>query len=319
MALRGARPGDLLVADEFDAHLDATTARVLAQNLRRVAQRAKLRLAVSTHRPETLPCLAPARLLEIDDEAARELPLPPPVEFSDEIEIVQGRARDYARFERWHYLGPGRPGPTCLTLLARHAGRDVGIAMFGWPHLLLAVRAQALPSHAPACIRAGGASALNRDVRLLQRVVVDPRWRGVGLSGLLIRAGLQHLGVKHVECVAQMGAFSDFLLAAGFRYAGEIAPPTTVRRLAEFLQRHGIAPTALLRPESREACIEALHEQDAGRLRKLLEQLLRARVETGFGSRRGRAGFDAEGMLRKAIARLGARPAYFLWSREGAQ
>jgi GNAT superfamily N-acetyltransferase len=316
LALCAAEPGSLLVADEFDAHLDATTARVLACNLRRAACGADLRLAVSTHRPETLPLLAPARVLEIDGADARELQVPAHAPLLDEIEIVAGRVRDYARFARWHYLGPGRPGPTCLALLARHGGRDVGIALFGWPHLLLAVRARVLPHYAPARIKAEGAGALNRDIRLLQRVVVEPRWRGVGVSRLLIRAGLERLGVPHVECVAQMGAFSDFLLAAGFRNAGEIAPPATVRRLAAFLQRRGIEPAALLEPASRDACLQALPPGQARRLHSLLSQLVRSRVETGFGSRRGRDGFDAELTLRKALARLGARPAYFLWSRK---
>lgn len=318
LALCGLPNGSLLVADEFDAHLDATTARVLACNLRRVARSMGLRLAVSTHRLETLPLLAPARILDVCEGVSRELPRPASTELPEEIEIVPARARDYARFERWHYLGPGRPGPTCLALLARHAGCDVGIALFGWPHLLLAVRGQALPQYAPARIKAEGAAALNRDVRLLQRVVVDPRWRGVGVSQLLIRAGLQRLGVAHVECVAQMGAFSDFLLSADFRHAGEVAPPATVRRLAAFLRRHGIEPATLLEPASRMACLESLPPRESRRLHSLLHQLLRARIETGFGSRRGRGGFDTEAMLRKAISRLGARPGYFLWSRGDA-
>ncbi len=316
LALCGLSSGSLLVADEFDSHLDATTARVLARNLRRAAHGAGLRLALSTHRPETLPQLEPTRVMEIDNGLAHELPAPACARLLDEIEIVQGRARDYARFAHWHYLGPGRPGPTCLALLARHGGRDIGIALFGWPHLLLAVRARALPEHAPSRIKAEGAAALNRDVRMLQRVVVEPRWRGAGVSRLLIRAGLERLGVPRVECVAQMGAFSDFLLAAGFRHAGEVAPPATVRRLDEFLRRHGIAPAALIEPVSRAACLEALPAREARRLQSLLNQLLRTRIETGFGSRRGRAGFDTEAMLRKAISRLGARPGYFLWSGE---
>lgn len=319
LALCGLARGSLLVADEFDSHLDATTARVLARNLRRAAHGAGLRLALSTHRPETLPQLEPTRVIEIDNGLPRELPAPAYAELLEEIEVVPGRARDYARFAHWHYLGPGRPGPTCLALLARHAGRDIGIALFGWPHLLLAARAHALPAFAPARIKAEGAAALNRDVRLLQRVVVEPRWRGVGVSRLLIRAGLERLGVPHVECVAQMGAFSDFLLSAGFRHAGEVAPPATVRRLDAFLRRHGIAPAALLEPASRAACLEALPPAQARRLRSLLNQLLRARIETGFGSRRGRAGFDGEAMLRKAISRLGARPGYYLWSRSNTQ
>ena len=94
----------VLVADEFDAHLDSTTACVLAQNLRRLVERDALQLVVSTHRPETLAYLQPRRVIEIDGGIATERgDLPGAARtMLDEIEIAPGRLRDYDRFTREH-------------------------------------------------------------------------------------------------------------------------------------------------------------------------------------------------------------------------
>jgi ABC-type nitrate/sulfonate/bicarbonate transport system ATPase subunit len=318
LALAGAPPGSLLVADEFDAHLDSLTARLVAQNLRRMVQRGGHALAVSTHRPEVLAHLAPDTLLEIDGPSARELPRPAQCDLLREVEVTRGRLRDYSAFERWHYLGPGLPGPSSDVFVARHDGRAVGIALFGYPHLLLARRAGSLPQFAPAMIRRDGAAALNRDVRLLQRVVVDPRWRGIGLARLLIRHGLEHVGARWVECVAQMGAFSDFLLAAGFERVGEVDPPAAVARLTGFCASHGIDTTRLLTARRRAALARELPGPQAMRLMRLISAVVRGRIQTGNGSRRRGRGELPEAAMRKAMSRLHARPTYFLWT-QGAQ
>src|SRR6185436_5212216 len=103
-AVAGAAPGALLIADEFDNHLDFDTARAIAENLRRLAQTLKLRVVVSTHRPELLPWLDPARVLRIDD-GLHEIPVPERRRIADELTFEPGRLADWARFARWHYLG----------------------------------------------------------------------------------------------------------------------------------------------------------------------------------------------------------------------
>ena len=316
LAICGAKPGTLLIADEFDAHLDSVTARALAQNLRRIAARAQLRVAASTHRPEVLPQLAPDYLFEIDNGKARQLPAPAPADLGDEIEIVPATVRDYDAFAHWHYLGPGRPGPTSEVWLARHGGRAVGIAMFGYPHLLLAARAIALPEFAPARIRSDGAAGLNASVRLLQRVVVDPRFRGIGVSRRLITHGLRHVGVPYVECIAQMGAFSEFLTGAGFERVCDMPPPRAARRLTEFCRTHGISATALLDSAARRTLLAYLPDAAARQLARLLNRLVQSRIETGHGCLRGKPDADHEPLLRRALARLSAHPAYFLWTQK---
>jgi GNAT superfamily N-acetyltransferase len=244
---------------------------------------------------------------------ATEYPPPQVIDLVGEVEIVRGRVGDYGQFADWHYMGPGRPGPSSDVWLAMHRGRAVGIAMFGYPHLLLGARSGVLPQFAPARIRADGASGLNTGVRLLQRVVVDPRYRGTGVSRRMITHGLQHVGVPYVECIAQMGAFSDFLLGVGFERVCDMPPPRAARRITEFCKQQGISPAALLDSGSRATLLAYLPEDASEELQRLLERLVQSRIETGNGWRRAHANLDREPLLRKALARICAHPAYFLW------
>lgn len=312
-SLPDSSAGPLLVADEFDAHLDELTACALAQTLRRLC-RGPLRIVVSTHNRATLPYLAPARVVQING-IVTDVALPQARSLADEIEIVPGCARDWRRFAHWHYLGAGRPGPVCAVWRARVRGHDAGIVMFGYPHLLLSARKHALPArfHVSA-LRGEGPAALNREVRLLQRVVVDPRLRGLGIATRLIAHGLRELDVPYVECIAQMGAFSDFLLQAGFERLCRLEVPHAAQLLLRFCERRDIPAQRLHEPAVREALLARLPAPDSRALQHHFDHLARSRVNTGHGSSRG-APLPSGQALDAALARLGARPDYYLWKR----
>jgi energy-coupling factor transporter ATP-binding protein EcfA2 len=294
-------PFSLLIADEFDAHLDFDTARAIAQNLRRLAARRNLRVVVSTHRPEVLPWLAPARVLHLDG-ALQDRPPPAARDLVGEITFEQGRLRDWDAFSHWHYLGHGRPGPTAAVWLAKLDGRAVGIAVFGFPHLLLSARKGVLPRVCePREVLQHGAAYLNANVRLLSRIVIDPRLRGCGVANALLRHALSRVGVPFIECIAQMGEFTGFLQRAGFEHAGKVQPPRAVLRVRRLLEKHAVSVRELMTaPEAHP------HMQSA------LKALVNSRIESGHGQGR-ESHANHEVVLQSALARLYAEPAYFVW------
>jgi NitT/TauT family transport system ATP-binding protein len=300
----------LLALDEFDAHLDADTACALAQAVGNLVRRLKLRAVVSTHRPEVLPFLRPDRVVRITGGSAAPEPAPPPADALDGLTFTPGRARDWQRFAHWHYLGSARPGPVAGVWLAHLHGEAVGIAMFGYPHLLLSARRDALP---PEYARRDPAR-LNRDVRLLQRVVVDPRLRGLGVAARLVAHGVRALGVPWVECLAQLGPYSGFLRAAGFERIRELDPPRQLAALRRFCERREIDPGMLHHAEWRKALLERLPAPDAEALQRHLRNVLQSRISTGHGAGR-RGGKVAESVLDAALSRIDSRPTYFVWSR----
>ena len=285
------------IIDEPDAHLDVSTARVIAQVLSRQRSRG---IIVATHRPELAAYFKPDRIFEINDSGLIEQQIPPAKSITNELTLREGRKRDYAAFAHWHYLGGGL-GPVDRVFIAEHQGRPIGIAVFGFPHLHLKSRENVLPE---AChsrsIKREGASFLNANVRLLQRIIVHPRYRGIGIAVRLLQHSLQNLGKPYVECLAQMGPFSGFLEGAGFKHIGEVDPPNTVKRLREYMRRNQIKPEDLFQDNLPEHA------------KRLLKSFVTRRIQTGSGAGR-RSGHISQSTIKLAIQRINARPAYYLW------
>lgn len=307
LAVAMGRGHRLLLADEFDGRLDWLGACALAENLARIVSQRGIALLVTTHRPEVLAHLGPSRVLQLGDGLA-ELAPPAPARLCAGLAISPGTLADWAHFARWHYLGHGRPGPVAAVYVAWLDGRRAGIAVYGFPHLLLSARRHALPAPAHARnVLAHGAGWLNANVRLLSRVVVDPQLRGCGVAADLLRRTLPLLGVPFVECLAQMGRHSSFLRAAGLSHMGAVRPPAAAARLVALAQRLGVDTQELADPLRRE---QLLAQHPA--LRAPVRALAVSRIESGHGSLR-RRGADAGGLVSRALARLHARPAYFVW------
>ncbi|MCC6150180.1 MAG: hypothetical protein IT461_08015 [Planctomycetes bacterium] len=302
-----------VIVDEFDAHLDGETALCLAASLARLAAAQRLQLVISTHRPECLGALNAKRVFEIDGENARELPAPRPRDLLAEISIERGSLADYARFARWHYLGSRRPGPVSDVFVARFQGRAIAVATFGPTHLFLSPRNAALPKFSSVVVSRNGAKALNAHVRLLQRVVVEPRFRALGVASQLLKAALPQLGVRYVECLAEMGQFCGFLERAGFERKDRCKLSREAARLSQTLMRLGLRPQSLLNPRNRRRVLARLTCEDREKIERQLIGLCRSRIETGAGRLRGRR-VAPEALLQRALLRLHCQPEYFLWS-----
>lgn len=315
LALALVRGPRAVILDEFDAHLDLVTAQALACTLRRLAREQNISLVVSTHREELLPYLMPAGVTEIRGPEALARPLAPgarPRDLLDEFTFERGRLADYGPFARWHYASARRPGPVTDVFVARLRQEIAGVALLGMTHLFLGPRNLALPAYASGIVARGGAARLNQDLRLLQRVVIHPRWRGLGLATRLVRHALEQLSAPYVECLAEMGEFSGFLVRAGFERRGRCKPSREAGRLMKSLERLGLCPEDLLNADA----LKALTLAERERLDRQLRGLCRSRIETGHGPLRGGPlRLDIE-RRRQAVMRLYCCPEYFLFERQ---
>jgi hypothetical protein len=84
-------------------------------------------------------------------------------------------------------------------------------------------------------------------VRCISRVIVDPRFRALGLATRLVRAYLDDPLTTHTEAVAAMGRLSGFFEAAGMT---RFNLPLGVghARLMDLLDQFGIEPHELATP-----------------------------------------------------------------------
>lgn len=208
--------------------------------------------------------------------------------------IRPGTLSDYFALAPWHYRA-GRPARVARVLAADGPDRAViGVLVVAFPVLNAPWRALAWPGcyqpHArpriaaplptsipltPATPARPEASAgllpreaarrLNRDVRCIARVVVDPRWRGVGLGACLVRDYLRRPLTPRTEAVAAMGGVCPLFARAGMT-AWPIPPSRESLRLRAGLDDLGVEPWRLCCPWALRLRLDAPAFAAVGRL-----------------------------------------------------
>ena len=241
---RRATSPPLLIADEFAALLDRTTARACARLLRRACDRSRVAAAVATAHDDLAPALAPHRIVAITPGRAPDVtehcstPAPIPLRFSS------GSFADYAALARFHYR-PGRPATIDAVLTARTpAGALLAVLTVSRPTLNSTHRDLAWPRRYTAGTKRARARRLNRELRCLSRVIVDPRVQGLGVARRLVARYLRDPLTPCTEAIAAMGAVSPFFERAGMT-AYPLPPAARTARLTDALAHLGLSPADL--------------------------------------------------------------------------
>jgi GNAT superfamily N-acetyltransferase len=132
--------------------------------------------------------------------------------------IQRGTRDDLAALSRFHYRA-GPPATIDLVLRAtdRPTGILAGVLVVSRPTLNGSWRAPAWGEPFNTRDKRALAHALNRSVRCISRVIIDPRFRGLGLARELVLAYLASPLTSRTESPAAMGRFANFFLAAGMR------------------------------------------------------------------------------------------------------
>jgi GNAT superfamily N-acetyltransferase len=166
----------------------------------------------------------------------------------------------------------------------------------------------ALRNHSTGRRFSGQARRLNRELRVLKRLVIHPDIRGCGLGHWLVRRTLPQAGTPFVECLAAMGAVTPVFEKAGMRRIGICRLPAPTRATVARLRAAGADPLAddfasevCRRPAVRRLVFEAV------------DNWYRATT-----SERGvRIGRKTPRTLAQTFRQLaGSQPVYYLWSRD---
>lgn len=162
----------------------------------------------------------------------------------DTITIEAGVPADLAPLARFHYAA-GRPGPIAHVLRAVDDSEVVGILVASMPTLNGRWRSVAWPGDYDTPDKRANARRLNHDVRLISRVIIDPRYRGRGLAVRLVRAYLDEPATVRTEAVAAMAHACPFFEHAGMRRV-DLPPSKADSKLLRALGRHKLEPADLL-------------------------------------------------------------------------
>lgn len=162
----------------------------------------------------------------------------------DEPRIEAGTTADLKPLARFHYAS-GRPGPVSRVLRAVADGETIGVLVASMPTLNGRWRRLAWPGAYDTPDHRANARRLNRDVRVISRVIIDPRWRGRGVAVALVRRYLSDHATRRTEALAAMAHACPFFERAGMRRI-ELPPCKADARLLGVLDGHGLAPPDLL-------------------------------------------------------------------------
>ena len=131
------------------------------------------------------------------------------------IRVENGSADDYSLLSVFHYIA-GRPARPALTLRAidEISGELCGVLVVTMPTLNSAWRDQAWPGRYRTGDKKADAARINRELRTIARVIVDPRFRARGVATRLVRAYLKDPLTPATEAIAAMGRVCPFFASA---------------------------------------------------------------------------------------------------------
>lgn len=236
-----------------------------------------------------------------------------------DLAIVPGIRADYLALKPHHYR-PGHPMTMTRILsiydrtpsasdrfLSRSAkANPVAVLVESLPALSCRLRDEALGGRYGHLRPRPRATLLNQEIRCISRVIVDPRWRGLGLAVRLVRHALSTATTRYTEALAVMGRVSPFFERAGMRAYERPALEAEQRALAA-LCFAGIAPRALALPAAVEKCVHALPDQQRAVLVRELQRWYR--TAAGRGALRSPSLTD---LLSAAQRSLLSSPIYYL-------
>jgi ABC-type lipoprotein export system ATPase subunit len=303
----GQRPP--IFCDEFSAILHRRAARAIAYNLRKLVTASGLTLVVATAQADIIEDLQPDQIIRLGGERPTAIWRPRrerAVSIQRRATIEPGTAADYREFGPMHYRDRDRLGFVDKVFLLREnaGGEPLGILVYAHAPLELALRNMATGGRFVRNVR-----RLNRELRILRRLVMHPDVRGCGMGHWFVRQTLPRVGVRFVECLAAMGAVNPVFERAGMRRVGRCAVPRGRMELLRRMEAWGLDPFAEDFPR---------RISRYPRVRRLVEETIRAWVTTKHNpAGHALAGRRGDELARAFRQLLGEPPVYYLWDRDG--
>ena len=271
-------------------------------------------------------CVPPEPSPPLSDHLGQRFAARPAKFLAEGLRRRAGTLADYKKLSEHHYhaASPATatrvlvyedPRPTVVGRYLRRpdATEVVAVLVESLPSLSCRQRDWATheryAGHLPPRSRA---RLLNAELRCISRVVVDPRWRGLGLAVRLVRDTLASPTTPLTEAIAAMGRVNPF-----FERAGMTAYPRPTHahddRLIAALARVGLAARDLTRTPWVWRQIQSLDPATAAWLLKELHRWYRQNA-----GRSAQHETDPRRQLDVARQRLLLEPVYFLKDHGGA-
>ena len=224
----------------------------------------------------------------------------------ENLQIVPGCLDDYKQLARYHYRS-SRPGPASAIFVLRRTdiSMPVGVIVYSTAPSVLELRNIATNHIFAGHDRSTQLALINANIRLISRVVIEPRFRGLGLASRLVRETMSLINVPIIEALAVMGWVNPFFERAGMK-AYKAKPTAASVQFIEALSVVGIEQAELLDPELVQQKLERLVDSQA----RFIEQQIRHFLKSYGRNRDMPPGLKR---TRYILTKLTARPVYYIW------
>jgi hypothetical protein len=228
------------------------------------------------------------------------------------LRIVPGKVSDYKELAPYHYRN-GQMGPfvaifalRAYSALAARLGRTaIGVIVYTMPTPGLELRNTATGNLFVGLDRSTQLASLNKNIRRISRVIIEPRFRGLGLASRLVRQTMPQMNVPIIEAMAVMGLANPFFEKAGMK-AFTAAMPARCVQLTEALSMVGIEERELIDIQTVQGKLDRLPKAQADFIELQIAQFLQS-----YGKRRNMS--QGPERTRFVLSKLTARPVYYIW------
>ena len=227
------------------------------------------------------------------------------------LEIERGTRADYEALSCFHYRSaPCTPYVAVYTMRDCHARRrsagPVGVIVYVNPTPNAELRTVATGGMFTGLGDRGlQMQTVNRNIRTIARVIIEPRYRGLGLASRLVAETMGLLQVPINEATAVMGKVNPFFERAGMQaFTG--AEPARVVQLKEAFSSVGIEDDELIDAVRVQAGLDEL----TFIAEVFIEEQIRRFLQS-YGKRSHmRPGLER---TRFVLSKLTPRPVYYIW------
>jgi len=228
------------------------------------------------------------------------------------LQIVPGCLDDYKQLARYHYrdshLGMFtkifaiRPAK---ALGARLGTKIIGVIVYTLPTPGLELRNIATNNLFAGLDRSTQLALIDKNIRRIGRVIIEPRFRALGLATRLVRETMPKMDVPIIEGIAVMGLVNPFLEKAGMKsYTAKMQERCI--QLVEAFSLVAIEKDVLISPQKVQQKLDQLQRREAEFIELQINRFLQS-----YGKRRNsQAGLER---TRFVLSKLTARPVYYIW------
>ena len=226
------------------------------------------------------------------------------------LEIVPGTYADYKQLAHYHYRdnGPGQFTTIYVLKPTERSGlrkQTIGVIVYSTACLGQEMRRIATGNFFLGFETSTKLALLNKYVRRISRVIIEPRFRCLGLATRLVRETMPMMNFPIIESSAVMGNVNPFFEKAGMKAYHAPEKKQNIR-LKEALSATGIEENMYIDPAAVQRKIKSL---DGGQA-EFIEHEIRRFLQSYSDRRYSRPSLNRTTFV---LNKLTTRPVYYIW------